>query len=258
MTGGDHAWRRVAPPAAPDPAVGLSRDEYEQFCRHLGLTPAGVAPSDYARHLPAGCTRELLLGDGPAKLRAYAAAGRPSIGEDEVWRWFRFCGARSTANLLRNNLLTGAIAEPARWYLLRSVAVFAVGRECVGYAHVAPPPRCERLAFIADAGIGDEDLVSIWLHEAAHCWLLPLPPPISELEDVALSSMSYELAAYEGHLASLEAMQIEDERQACALAAQWGATGLAADKDRCVRGPQRLAQAAADAVAASAAKASRA
>lgn len=190
------------------------------------------------------CSELFATAHACGRYRRWEDAGRPGVTADLICR-LRFVGGPSTESVLRSYLLDGPVPACAVWYVVEYVAVVAMG-DVRGIAATVPPTRYERMILLNDRDLGETEIVSCALHEMAHCFLMPPIPEMSDLEDRVMAGPAYwQLAERCGTTDRSVDLAMTHERQACALAKKWGASGIAADGDYCSRGPREEARQAA-------------
>lgn len=219
----------------------IGATDYARACEILRLAPSAATPVERAAHVPSWFGPEIAATEhARARLAAWIDAGRPEPSVVEIGSTLRYCGAPDTLALVRAALASGAIAPPAVWHVLHKVLVVALGRDARGLCFVAPPSDVERVVLIRD-DVDDAEVVSIFKHETAHAFLLPRAPRDLTPAEQALASSPdvFKIAAQFGFMDAYETALVRDERQACALAARWGATGVSADSEWCAHGARR-------------------
>lgn len=219
------------------PAAGFGRTEARRFCAALGLPSVDhLSPAARVSAFPPGCCSELLAtSHGVARLKAYMAEGSPAVTMDDLVQ-LRTAGSDRTRCLLAEALLKRPVAPAAVHHIIRHAAVMSIGSDAAGLTTAAPHSRYWRVILLNDR-LEDEELVSTFLHEAAHHWLMVRP----ELDNVPLeydgllnSDAGFWLFAGKHNLVEdYLRRHIQREYQACALAKVWGATGSAIDGDLC-------------------------
>ncbi len=210
LISGEDAWRSAA--------------ERGPLARATAMLPPWAVPAFLATPAAVG------------RYESWKADDRPEPSRREVEMRFRFTGSGSTLALLRGVLVSGQVAPPAVWHLLQHVRVVAVGRDTAGICVMAPMPAVEREIFLVADRV-DQDVLSLFLHELAHAWLLPTPVrDLSPEEEALVCGPEFSMVADRlDLLEKRQALEDLDEHQACSLAAAWGATGAPADGEACAR-----------------------
>jgi len=178
----------------------LGRSEYLRFCEVLRVSPDdSLSPAARASSLPAWICGELIATE-PARTRllAWIDAGRPGMSADAIFRRMWFMGSPNTRRGLQDYLLAAHVAPPAVWHLVERIATIAIGASEAGLAHRAPPARCAQQIVIIDRHPDPFDTISLFLHELAHLFLLPVPAVLDDLADVVLTGSYWEFAASAG------------------------------------------------------------
>jgi hypothetical protein len=212
------------------------------MCELLGVPSPADAWSPHAReqHLPAWFTPELIATtDARERLRSWAAAGHPTPSALDIGLTLRCHGDGSTVALIRDVLASGAIPACVVSHVLEHVVVVGIGKSFAGLCVMGV--ACERIVIVRD-DLEDDEVVSVFKHELAHVWLLPRPATDLSREEAALVAAPWQAAAALGLLERYTQQNRRDEAQACALAANWGATGRAVDATVCARGAAAFAQ----------------
>jgi hypothetical protein len=198
------------------------------------------------RIVPAWARSELIQTEAArVRLRQWVEAGNPEPSTRDVELRLRYQGSGETLALLRAELASGAIAPPAIWHLVARVLVVAFGRDARGLCFPAPMPDVERILIIRDDPLlTDIEVISVFKHELAHAWLLPVPPrDLSPEEEALVAGPEYWRAAAScGRLDAMRALAVADEDQAARLAAAWGGSGTSVDANLCANAVAAIAE----------------
>jgi hypothetical protein len=215
----------------------LGRGEYGAYAALLGreADKLDASPVERAESLPHWMTRELLATEAARdRLRRWAALGSPTPVRHDVRRHAVAIGFDAVRQTVVRAIC--ATPPPVRWFTLNHAWLITVAGGGWTWAAAPPPATGELMVVALDARLGAADLRSVTGHELSHVWLLPAGAghrvsTIAEREEH--SQLLSRLASAWGRDDLLRRETIRVERQAAALARQWGFTGVPADPDAC-------------------------